>query len=232
MMLTSEQKSAHTWVSLPWLTAGKPLLWYCRSCGLHIHNVGKIVRYLTPRATGQLVHAFIVSRLDSCNALLHGLPDDQVRGLQLIQNTAARQVTRTRKHEHITPVLRRLHWLPVRERIHFKILLLAFKCQHRLAPGYLAELLVPNVTDHIRSSVQHMETKWWCPGLFLKFMETEPSAMLHLSCGTVNPSTCACVIPSFHSRLDWKFSFLSVLSNNAIIPDFYVKCFEQTFQDW
>ena len=77
----------------------------CRSCGLHIQNIGKIVRYLTPRATELLVHAFITSRLDSRNALLHGLPDDQVRRLQLIQNTAARLVTRTRKHEHITPVL-------------------------------------------------------------------------------------------------------------------------------
>ena len=116
----------------------------CRSCGLHIHNIGKIVRYLTPRATELLVHAFITSRLDSCNALLHGLPDDQVRRLQLIQNTAARLVTRTRKHEHITPVLRRLHWLPVRERIDYKILLLAFKGLHGLAPRYLAELLVQN----------------------------------------------------------------------------------------
>ena len=64
----------------------------CRSCGLHIHNIGKIVRHLTPRATELLVYAFITSRLDSCNALLHGLPDDQVRRLQLIQNTAARLV--------------------------------------------------------------------------------------------------------------------------------------------
>ena len=116
----------------------------CRSCRLHIHNIGKIVRYLTPRATELLVHVFIMLCLDSCNALLHSLPDDQVRHLQLIQNTAARLVTRSCKHEHITPVLRHLHWLPVHEQIDYKILLLAFKGLHGLAPRYLAELLVQN----------------------------------------------------------------------------------------
>ena len=125
----------------------------------------------------------LLRRLDSCNALFHGLPSDQVRRLQLIQNTAARLVTRTRKHEHITPVVWRLHWLPARERIDYKVLLLAFKCLHGLAPGYLAELLVQ--TGHIRPSVQRLQRNWWCPGLFLKLMETEPSAMLHPSCGTV-----------------------------------------------
>ena len=116
----------------------------CRSCRLHIHSIGKIVRYLIPHATALLVHAFITSRLDSCNALLHGLPDDQVRRLQLIQNAAARLVTRTRKHEHIAPVLWCLHWLPVHEQIDYKLLPLAFKDLHGLAPGYLAELLVQN----------------------------------------------------------------------------------------
>ena len=64
-----------------------------------------------------------------------------------------------------TPVLRRLHWLPVGERIDYKMLivLLAFKGLHGLAPRYLAELLVQN--RHIRPSVQHLQINWWCPGL-------------------------------------------------------------------
>ena len=48
----------------------------CRSCGLHVNSIDKIVRYLTARARELLVHAFITSRLDSCNTLLHGLADD------------------------------------------------------------------------------------------------------------------------------------------------------------
>ena len=50
-------------------------------------------------------------------------------------------ITLTKKHNHITPVLKELHWLPVRKRIDFKILLLAYKCLHGTAPSYLRELL-------------------------------------------------------------------------------------------
>ena len=61
--------------------------------------------------------------------------------LQRVQNNAARVITLTKKHDHITPVLKELHWLPVRKRIEFKILLLAYKCLHGTAPSYLRELL-------------------------------------------------------------------------------------------
>lgn len=113
----------------------------CKACGLHIHNIGKIVKYLTSSATEKLVHSLISSRLDSNNSLLYGISDTLVHRLQLIQNTAARLVTRTRKHEHVSPVLQSLHWLPVHERIIYKVLLLTFKALHELAPSYLSDLL-------------------------------------------------------------------------------------------
>ena len=62
-------------------------------------------------------------------------------GLQVIQNSAARLVTRTKKHESISPVLRNLHWLPIQSRINFKVLLFAYQCFHQFAPSYLIELL-------------------------------------------------------------------------------------------
>jgi hypothetical protein len=55
----------------------------------------------------------------------------------------ARFLTDTRKYQHITPVLRALHWLPVRQRIVFKIAMLVYKCLHNLAPPYLADELLP-----------------------------------------------------------------------------------------
>ena len=73
--------------------------------------------------------------------LLCGIPEEPICKLQRVQNNAARVVTLTRKHDHITPVLKELHWLPVRKRIEFKILLLAYMCLHGTAPSYLREML-------------------------------------------------------------------------------------------
>ena len=67
---------------------------------------------------------------------------NQLQKLQVIQNAAARLVTRTKKFESISPILRALHWLPIRSRIAFKILLLTYQCFHEMAPSYLSELLV------------------------------------------------------------------------------------------
>ena len=61
--------------------------------------------------------------------------------LNLSLKTAARLVTRTNRDDHITPVLKGLHWLPVQERIMFKILLLTYRTIHGSAPSYLSELV-------------------------------------------------------------------------------------------
>jgi hypothetical protein len=113
----------------------------CQAANYHIRNIGKIRRYLTRDATEKLVHAFVSTKLDYTNSLLVGLPKKQLAKLQRVQNTAARVVMRVRKHDHITPVLKALHWLPIPQRIDFKILLLVFKCLHGLAPTYLRDLL-------------------------------------------------------------------------------------------
>ena len=113
----------------------------CHSTHYHLRNIGSVRSSLLQSAVAQLIHALITSRLDYCNAMLYVLPDSKINRLQRIQNIAARIVTRTRRDAHITPILKQLHWLPVKGRILFKILLLTYSCVNGLAPKYLCELI-------------------------------------------------------------------------------------------
>ena len=117
----------------------------CQSALIHLRSISAIRKYLTHDATVQLVHAFVTSRLDYGNALLVGLPTCLLDKLHHIQNIAARIVTKTRKYEHIKPVMKDLHWLLIRERIEFKLMLLTYKALNGLAPSYLCNLLEPYI---------------------------------------------------------------------------------------
>ncbi len=112
-----------------------------KSAYYHLKNIARIRCFVSSHDLEKLVHAFITSRVDYCNGLLTDLPKKSIRQLQLIQNAAARILTRTRKSEHITPVLRSLHWLPVTFRIDFKVLLLVYKSLNGLGPKYMSDML-------------------------------------------------------------------------------------------
>jgi dsDNA-binding SOS-regulon protein len=125
----------------------------CRACYLHLNNIVQVRPFLTQDATATLVRSLITSKLDYVNSILYGLPDYMIRKLQLVQNNAARLVFRKRKHEHVTPLLKSLHWLPVEQRISYKINLLTFKALHGQAPSYLRELITEyKPTRHLRSN--------------------------------------------------------------------------------
>ena len=114
----------------------------CHSAFYHLRDIAQISKHLSFRHRETLIHVFVTSKIDQYNILLSGLRQDQVRRLQYAQNSAARLLTGSCKHEHITPVLRNLHWLPVHERIRFKILLMTFKWLNQLALSYLSDHLV------------------------------------------------------------------------------------------
>ena len=132
----------------------------CRSCFYHIHNIWKIRKYLSLKSCEILVHSFVSSKLDFCNSLFYGLSDSSLAKLQHVQNAAARLVTLAHKREHITPLLITLHWLPIKQRVKFKILLLAFKCLNGCAPSYLSEILFPYLPSRsLRSSSANLLVK-------------------------------------------------------------------------
>jgi len=94
---------------------------------------------LSEDASKTLVQAFVSCRLDYCNSLFFGISEGMMNWLQSVQNPAARLVTGTRRSDHISPVLRQLHWLPERQRIDFKVAMLVHQSLSGISPSYLAD---------------------------------------------------------------------------------------------
>ena len=129
----------------------------CKACFFHLRNICKIRGSLSQVDTEKLVHAFITSKLDSANSLLHWLPTFLIDRLQNVQNAAARIITCTKKYDRIKPVLKQLHWLSVNQRINYKILLLTYEALNVQAPSYITDLLEPyTTTRNLRLSSKNL----------------------------------------------------------------------------
>ena len=106
-----------------------------------LHKIKQIRKFLSEKATGALIHAFVTSHLDYCNSLLYGVPKCQIDRLQRVLNAAAHVTQQVTRYSHLTPVLKSLHWLPIGFQIKFKIALLVFKALKGMAPLYLSRML-------------------------------------------------------------------------------------------
>lgn len=121
----------------------------------HLRFISKVKPYLSYDALVRTIHTFVFSRLDCYDSLYSGIDPSLLHHLQLVQNLAARMLTGTRWCEHITSVLRSVHWLPVPSRIDFYVLLLVFKCLNSLAPSYLSDVIHRYLPGRaLRSEVQ------------------------------------------------------------------------------
>ena len=111
------------------------------NCFAALRQIRSVRRSVPNQVMLSLVAALVLTRLDYGNAALAGLPARQLNRLQSVLHAAARLVHGMRKYDHVTPLLRKLHWLRVPERITFKLATLTFRCLHGTAPAYLAETL-------------------------------------------------------------------------------------------
>ena len=115
-----------------------------KKCNINLRNYWRIASKVTHDLKIQLVHAGVLSIIDNCNAVYGGLSEADLQKLQKIQNCAVRFIfglTGKQKYQSISPYLKKLHFLPVRYRIQYKIALLVFKCLNNIAPHYLSELI-------------------------------------------------------------------------------------------
>lgn len=108
------------------------------SCFAVLRQLRSIRRSVSRPVMTSLVVSLVLTRLDYGSATLAGLPSILLNRLQSVLNAAARLVHCARRNDHITPILRDLHWLRVPERIAFRLAVLVYRCQHEIGPSYLA----------------------------------------------------------------------------------------------
>ena len=130
-----------------------------RVCYGKLRKIASFRKYLTEDVTKTLVHAVIISNIDYANSLLFGISQHLVDKLQRVQNAAARLILGYRKYDSITPGLVKLHWLPVRYRIRFKIATITFKVLSTNEPAYLRNLLDIQPPTRTRRSNQGLMLK-------------------------------------------------------------------------
>ena len=124
----------------------------CSICYLELRRISAICHYLSKDVTKKLLCAFVLSRVDYCNSLLVSCPKYLLSNLRKVQKYAARLIFRTTRSAHVTPMLHSLHWLPIEQRIKYKLSLLCFKIISHQAPIYLSELL------HLFTSFQQLHS--------------------------------------------------------------------------
>ena len=130
-----------------------------------LRSLSKVRPHITYKAASSIAVCLILSKLDYCNSLLSGLPQKQIKRLQAVQNAAARTVMKCKKTDHITPILRQLHWLPIQKRIRRKILSATYRSVHdNPPPPPSTSLIFSKNTTLLAFSDQHLDLSLMFPG--------------------------------------------------------------------
>ena len=129
-----------------------------RNVTFHLRNISRIRKYIDQSTCHHAVRSLILSRLDYCNGLLSSVPKCHVNRFQRLQNWAARLVFEVGRIHPAQPLLNSLHWLPVQQRIIFKLLLFVYKSLRNQAPRYISECLtVYTPNRNLRSSSNNLQ---------------------------------------------------------------------------
>ena len=120
--------------------------------------MSRVRPFLISKSANAIAVSLVLSRLDYCISLLIGLPQTQLkRPSPDNTNPAARVVAGSRKADHITPVLKHLHWLPIDKCIEHKLLSTTFRSVNENMPPYLSDLVQTyNPSRTLRSTTRSL----------------------------------------------------------------------------
>ena len=140
-----------------------------RSCFFHLKRIKAASMYIPQYMLATLIHAFVTSRLDFCNTLFYNLPGSTIDRIQVVQNSCAKFLTRTKRFDSASEQLKKLHWLPINFRIKYKLMMMAHKVIHpnnMAIPKYISKKIKPKKHERItRSANAPLINKTWIPNL-------------------------------------------------------------------
>ena len=159
---SAEVKNVGVWLDEQ-LNLDKHINLIVSHCYKLLKDIGRVRNMLTQEHTESLVHAVTSSRLDYCNSLFINISNHNLKKLQKVQNAAARLVTRKRKRDSVSSILRELHWLNVESRVIFKVILIVYKaiygmCSENLVVRYKQYNCRPN--DFLLLETKVVKTKY------------------------------------------------------------------------
>ena len=137
----------------PQLSYDEHILKTLSSCASRLCQINRVKHVFDPKTLKLVINALVFSRLFYCSSVWSNDAKKNVNKLQLVQNFAGRIVVNKRKYDPVTPLLKSLNWLPVKDQLYFRDAVLAFKCMSGLAPGYLSDQLIT------RSNVINRKTR-------------------------------------------------------------------------
>ena len=168
-----------------------------RSCFHSLRKIRVISRTLTKEAAKMLVCGFIRSRIVYCNAVFAGLPRSTTNHLDSVLQAAARMIYGLSKHDHITSVLRdELHWLPVTQRVIYKLCLTTYKATNGIVPSFIAAMCVRSSTNQTRLRLRSSDSRQLLHPRMKLSSENRHSRMRDLGHGTICRSPCEHQQPS------------------------------------
>ena len=152
----------------------------------NLQKLKAICNILTEETCKTLVMDLVISHVDYANAILVGLPETDIHKLQWVKNMAGKLIL---NNDSVTECFKKLHWLPIKTRIHFKILTLTYKCLNNQVPEYLCNLLTINETNdrQLRSSSQYR--RLIVPFISYRHLLQDLSVLQHQDYGILSPTT-------------------------------------------
>ena len=124
------------------------------SCFSKLYQINRVKDSFDKETLKLLITSLAFSKMLYCSTVWSNTSTQNINKLQSIQNFASKIVTNSRKFDHVTPLLRQLNWLPVKQLLYYRDSVLTYKCFKGLSPKHLVDKFTKrssiNATLHTR----------------------------------------------------------------------------------